>query len=164
MAHKVIDNFLTVEQHQSIQELMLGDGFPWYFNDYPVLDGEEDTIYNFQFTHLFYFNNERASQFADILNPILEKINPKEIYRIKANLSPSTPETRAGRWHNDFSFKCKTAVYYLNDNNGFTKFRSGEVVSSVANRFVVFDSQDLHLGASSTDVKARCLINFNYEV
>lgn len=162
MGYKVIDNFLTKDQHRVLKEEILGESFPWYFNDYPVLEGEEDTVYNFQFTHTFCLQNSWTSDLSGILQPIVEKISPNYIYRIKANLSPSTPETRVGRWHNDFNIDCKTAVYYVNTNNGFTRFRSGETVSSVANRLVEFDAKDLHVGASATDVKARCLINFNY--
>ena len=99
---------------------------------------------------------------SSLLLPIVERIKPKELYRIKANLTLATDQTYVGRWHKDFDFDCKTAVYYVNTNDGFTRFRNGEVVKSVANRFVVFDSKDLHVGSTATDTKARCLINFNY--
>ena len=55
-----------------------------------------------------------------------------------------------------------TAIYYLNTNNGFTKFENGDKVNSVANRIVIFDSNLKHTGTSCTDSYARLLINFNY--
>ena len=55
-----------------------------------------------------------------------------------------------------------TAIYYLNTNNGFTKFENGDKVNSVANRMVIFDSNLKHTGTSCTDAHARMLINFNY--
>lgn len=162
MGYEVIDNFLSEEDHDKIYNSMLSAEFPWYFNDYPTQPKETDTVYNYQFTHMFYLNNEATSQFVNLLDPIYKKLGINFIHRIKANLSPATPETRVGRWHTDFEIDCKTAVYYVNTNNGFTKFRSGEIVESLANRIVIFDSLDLHVGATATDVKARCLINFNY--
>jgi hypothetical protein len=56
----------------------------------------------------------------------------------------------------------KTAIYYLNTNNGATRFEDGTEISSVENRFVVFDSDNSHTAVSCTDQKARFLINFNY--
>lgn len=162
MAYEIIDNFLSDEEYQNISDTLLGERFPWYFNDYPVLDGEIDTVYNYQFTHMFCLNNESTSDYAKLLDPIVEKLGASFVYRIKANLSPSTPTNRLGRWHTDFDIDCKTAVYYVNTNDGFTRFRSGETVPSIANRLVAFDAKDLHVGATATDVKARCLINFNY--
>lgn len=162
MGYKVIDNFLSDADHQAIQNSLLGPGFPWYYNDYKPQEGEVDTPYNYQLTHLFYAENAWRSEMSDLLLPIVEKIKPREFFRIKANLSLATDSIRVGRWHKDFDFECKTAVYYVNTNNGFTRFRDGASVESVANRFVVFDSGDLHVGSTATDQKARCLINFNF--
>ena len=35
----------------------------------------------------------------------------------------------------------KTALFYLNTNDGYTKFESGEIVETVANRLVIFDGR-----------------------
>ena len=55
-----------------------------------------------------------------------------------------------------------TAVFYVNTNNGYTIFESGEKVSSVENRMVIFDSNILHTGTTCTDERVRCVLNFNY--
>ena len=56
----------------------------------------------------------------------------------------------------------KTSVFYLNDNNGYTKFENGEVIESKANRAVIFDSPELHTGSTPTDEYARYVINLNW--
>lgn len=164
MAYEVIDDFLPKDQHEMIAEAMLSGDFPWFYNNAIVSenDGEVDTVNNYQFTHNFYSHYSWNSNFSDLVMPLVEKISPRSLVRIKANLSPVTHEPIDGRWHTDYGFECTTAVYYVNSNNGYTKFRSGHVVESVANRIVIFDSHDLHTGGTATDTKVRCLINLNY--
>ena len=68
-----------------------------------------------------------------------------------------------GGYHIDQSFNnAKTAIYYVNSNNGWTEFETGEVVNSVANRIVIFDSNIKHVGYSCTDEKTRVVLNINY--
>ena len=143
---------------------MLGSDFPWYYND-AIVDknqGEADTVNNYQFTHNFYSYFSWNSNFNGMVMPLVDAIAPRSLVRIKANLSPVTHEPVEARWHTDYNFECTTAVYYVNSNDGVTKFRSGHVVESVANRIVIFDSHDLHTGATATNAKVRCLINLNY--
>ena len=33
-----------------------------------------------------------------------------------------------------------TSIFYVNTNNGYTKFEDGSIVESVANRMLIFDS------------------------
>jgi hypothetical protein len=55
-----------------------------------------------------------------------------------------------------------TAIYYVNDNNGSTKFEDGDSIDSVANRLVIFPSNLRHSGTRCTDQQRRIVINFNY--
>ena len=56
----------------------------------------------------------------------------------------------------------KTAIYYVNSNDGYTKFETGEIVESVGNRLVIFDGRTKHCGSTHTNQKYRIVINFNY--
>lgn len=161
MAYEIIDNFLPEAEAQNLENVLLGVDFPWYYNP-AVIDTPENLLTDYQFVHGFYKNWTWNSSFAPLVMPIMERINPTSIIRVKANLNPYTGEHVYGGWHHDYKFTCKTAVYYVNDNNGWTEFENGERVESKANRLVVFDSDMLHTGVSATDVKARCLININY--
>ena len=92
------DNYLTPEEFDKIQTLIIGSEFPWFFNDRIVY---EDDIDNFQFIHLFYLDFISQSPFIKILNPIIEKLNPISLYRIKANLLTRTPNIIENTFHSD---------------------------------------------------------------
>ena len=55
-----------------------------------------------------------------------------------------------------------TSIFYVNTNNGYTKFEDGTKVESVANRMVTFPTNMKHTGTSCTDEKMRIVINFTY--
>ena len=102
-----------------------------------------------------------------MLDGILNKIRPKEIYRIKANLLTKTPEIVPNSFHTDVGgnmgvIPYTTSIFYLNTNNGYTEFEDGTIVESVANRWISFPEDTKHRGTSCTDEKVRVVINFNY--
>jgi hypothetical protein len=141
---------------------LLKDGLcPWYYNSFIVNDNQD--TFAFQFTHTFLRgSDDYISPYVSKIEPLIHKVNPSSIFKIKANLGGRTPTNEEGGYHTDFSFDCKTAVYYVNTNNGYTLFKDGTKIDSIENRFVVFDSSMEHTGVSQTDTKVRCLINLNY--
>ena len=89
-------------------------------------------------------------------------LHSKKLLRIKANLRPRTLFHRSGGYHIDTE-NVTTAILYLNTNNGWTRFKKGGKVKSVANRLVKFESNLEHTGYTCTNKKRRVVINFNYE-
>ena len=145
-----------------------GQSLPWFYNDKIDYFTDEN---KFQFIHPFYGYCIPNSPSIEILNSILEKINPLAIYRIKANLLTRTPNIEKNEFHmdigglDDFPEKLKhwtTSIFYINTNNGYTEFEDGTKVESVVNRMVTFPSNIKHRGTSCTDEKTRIVINFNY--
>ena len=160
----VIDNFLEIQSFQNLQNIILGDYFGWFYNE--LIDYKEDEN-KFQFTHTFYKENIGVhSNHYGILSNILNKIQPKEIFRIKANLLTKTPEIVVNSFHIDPNdneiIPYTTAILYMNTNNGYTEFEDGTKVESIENRMVVFPAEMKHRGTSCTDKKVRVVINFNY--
>ena len=85
--------------------------------------------------------------------------------RINDNLTPRTVFHREmSGYHIDVSLPGNTSILYINTNNGYTQFKNGDKVKSVANRMVTFDSQKLHSGISCTNQKMRVVLNFNYDI
>jgi hypothetical protein len=159
---KVIDNFLDEPTLWFLQDALLGDEFPWFLNKYVAQPTETDDLNDYQFTHTFFRNNKQSATY-DVVKPIIDKIKPDALVRCKANLNPNTTTVKEHGFHKDVAFDCNTAVFYVNDNNGYTVFSdSGEKIESVANRLVIFPSQTLHSGSSCTNQKVRCVINFNF--
>jgi hypothetical protein len=97
-----------------------------------------------------------------LLDPLIKKISPSYIYRVKVNLGTRTSTPIVGGFHSDTDFNNTTAIFYLNNNNGYTIFEDGSKIDSVENRLVVFDSNIQHSGVSQTDSNIRCVINLNY--
>jgi hypothetical protein len=165
---KVIDNFLSEQDFLTLKTALLGSSFPWYLNSIKVNKNKTtiDDKFNYQFTHGFYYDHSPKSQYIELVTPIILKLNPSALLRIKANLTPNTYKIIEYDYHRDFDaphrFDGMSAVFYVNTNNGYTMFETGEKIESIENRIVIFDSDILHTGTSCTDEKTRCVLNFNY--
>ena len=158
---KVIDNFLEEDIFKEIEKIVMGDKFPWFFNDFK---SDDDDIHNYQFTHtVIRGNGEIESKFIKNMKPFFTKLNIKKIFRIKINLTTRTEKLFNHEFHTDVPFQCTTAIFYVNSNNGKTIFEHGKEVNSVSNRMVIFNSNLEHAATSHTDEKTRVVINFNYE-
>jgi len=159
---KEYKNFLEKEDFLNLKDLMFGHDFPWYFCP-EVVDDEK----YFQFTHIFYNEHKINSSLFNFIIPILNKIKPIAILRIKANLLYRTEKIVEHGMHTDYDLykkfsNIKTAIYYCNTNNGYTKFKDGTKVKSEENKFIEFDLNKEHTGSSCTDEQRRIVINFNY--
>jgi len=163
---KIEDNFLKQEEFDKIQKLMGEPSpFPWFYADRIVFDDDVD---KFQFIHAFYDNHMPMSPFSNELDSIINIIQPFSIVKIRAKLLTRTPEIVESTFHVDIPLleenlkQWTTSIFYINTNNGYTKFEDGTIVESVANRMVFFSTDMRHTGTSCTDEKTRVVINFNY--
>lgn len=158
---KIIDNFVDPESHRIIKDTMMSNNFPWFIASSTA--DNQGTIQEKELAHLFHDDMTITSNYWNIIVPIIEKINPRSLLRIRAALMSPGEQNEDSGWHTDYDFNGHTtAVYYVNSNNGYTLFEDGTRVESVANRFVFFDSHLKHTGVRQNDTSFRCLINFNY--
>ena len=166
MNYKIIDNVLPQEVFKSIQTEILGADFPWFMNQCIIKPDSThpiDDLYNYQFTHQFYRDYSFTSDKLNLIDPILFKLNPSAIVRIKANLIPRTETKITHEYHLDHDhFDGNNAIFYINSNDGYTIFSDGTKIQSVENRLLIFDPNILHTGTTCTDQRVRCLINFMY--
>tara|TARA_R100000458_G_scaffold14254_1_gene12083 strand:+ start:45 stop:539 length:495 start_codon:yes stop_codon:yes gene_type:complete len=160
---KITDNFLSDSEFKSIQDWLTGEDFHWYFNN--SIANQKQGLDQFQFVHPFYdVAKPSLSKFSSFLYPFLTKLNAKYIFRIKANLRPRTTTGVLSDYHTDMDLNQQTGIFYINTNNGYTKFQDNTLddVPSVANRFLTFSGQLKHAGASPTDINNRIVLNINY--
>ena len=160
---KVIDNFLSDHEFNIIQQYFLNDTFTWYLNDSIV--NRREGLDQYQFTHLFFdVSRPSLTNWSNFLQPLLHKLQAKFIFRIKANLRPRTTQGVLSDYHTDMDLNQQTAIFYLNTNNGYTKFQDNtlEDVHSVANRLLTFYGGLKHAGTSCTDQNTRIVLNINY--
>jgi len=163
---KIEDNFLDQKEFDKLQQILIGNStFAWYYLDKIVSDGDE----RFQFIHLFYTNSQWQNE-GIILQEIAKKIEPAILVKINAKLITQTPNIVQNKFHVDLADflsidllkKATTSIFYINTNNGYTIFKDGTRVESVANRMVSFPANMEHAGTSCTDENIRVLLNFNY--
>ena len=160
---KVIDDFLSPSEYKQISEYFLGPVVDWKYNDHKVMP-DEDTD-SFQFTHTafeptrFPVSVERS---MEALDPLYAKLAFDILVRVKVNMTPRTLEHNYTLFHTDTNQNNKTAIYYVNTNDGFTRFKDGTKVESIANRIVIFDAQTEHGGVTQTDAHVRVVVNINY--
>lgn len=163
MSIKVKDNFLPKKFNEEIFNILTGDSFPWYYNPFVTHKHEKDSrIY---FTHIAYYDGKiNSTIYEKLMTPFFKKLKIKKLTRVKLNLYIPTKKIINHKWHVDFMFKHKTALYYLNTNNGYTTFKDpNKKVSSVANRCAIFDGHHEHRSSTCTDQKCRITLNINYE-
>ena len=157
---KIIDNFLPEEEFKSIQSFMMGGEFRWFYVN--GITYKDDGL--FYMVHMFYQPEVGSnSEHLPMWSNFMDKLEAKKCMRIKANLTFKTHTIEPHELHTDYS-NGKTAVFYINTNNGCTEFESGVRVSSVANRVCIFDSNLKHRGTTHTEGDhQRIVVNFNYE-
>lgn len=157
--YQIIDNFLPKKNVNEIKNIMSSSIFPWYYNDGVSSSNDDD----FYFTHIFYNNYSFQSSFVEtIVFPLLEKIKPKSLIRIKGNLYPRTKFKHINNSHVDYNFEHSGAIYYINSNDGNTILSDGTMVESIENRLLLFDPSKPHQSTHCTDENYRMNINFNY--
>ena len=143
----------------SIQSLLMSHEFFWYYSVGCV--SHDDGQYHM--AHVFYQPKIGVnSEYCRIWKPMMEKIKVSSMERIKANMTFQTSKPVPSAYHSD-ELGSKTGILYINTNNGYTEFKNGVRVNSVANRVCIFDSNLQHRGTTHTESsKQRITVNFNY--
>jgi len=155
---KIKNNYLPKKTFKEIQKTILADDFPWYKGETVATTESNDGIY---FIHTFYDRFGPRSNFFKLIVPILEKINPTAILRIKANLYLRTPTLVRHGLHRDYEWPTNGMILSINTCNGGT-FINDKLVPSIENRALFFDPFQMHASTSCTDKNYRVNINFNY--
>tara|TARA_A100001388_G_scaffold276486_1_gene264396 strand:+ start:1356 stop:1850 length:495 start_codon:yes stop_codon:yes gene_type:complete len=158
---KIYDNFLENENFYDLQEFILSDDFAWY---YGTIISDKDSISNYQFVHYFYAGLIPYQGF-EVLEPILKILKPKALDRVKVNCLPRSNEIIISGLHTDLDetdIPWKTALLYVNTNNGYTIFENKTKVESIENRLCIFPHQLKHSGTTCTDKNRRIVLNINY--
>jgi hypothetical protein len=159
MKYQIKDNFLNKNQFNNLKNILMSEELPWFWKENMTKND------NYFFNHCFYNHGcPQSNLFVENINPILKKLECKAIIEIRANLMLKKELCYNSNFHCDKSFDCKTAILYMNTNNGFTILNEKEKIKikCVENRMLTFDSKISHAAFSQTDVDRRIVINFNY--
>jgi hypothetical protein len=167
--HKIIDNFLDKKDFEKIEFVMQEPDFPWYMcqsvsaeRDVKVTERHKLKPEDFYFFHNFQYFSSINSTYYQMLIPIIKKLDPVALHRVKGNLYPSRDKKFEHGYHIDLKVKHKAAIFYVNTNNGYTILNDGTKIESIKNRILLFDASEPHTSTNCTDLYARINININY--
>ena len=166
----VQDNFMPDEFCDNLAYILANPDstFPWFFGEanYPDSTQTEEltaALTNWQFSHVFYSHPSHNYDTFHLVKPVIDKINPDVLFRVKANINPNTLHQIVHGYHVDETNTGMTSILYLNDNNGMTIFKPDYYqVESKKGRLVTFDNRILHSGTTTTDTRFRLVLNINY--
>lgn len=156
---KVIKNFLEEREFHKLKNSMLNPWFPWFHQDGTtyVSDG------TYQLTHTYCTHGTTNSPHVNKLDYLLDKLNVDKLERAKVNYQYRERGITVQNYHIDFP-NITTAILYMNTNNGYTKFKNGDISPSVENTLVMFDSNLEHAGTTCTDAPFRVVLNLNFTI
>ena len=158
---EVIDNFLDEETFKQMENVMVQTKFDWHYTEDITTHLGESNPYHY-FCHNFYLHKTfETSQFFDICIPLLRKLEPTAILRIKGNMYINQGiGVVEHSEHKDYDFSHMGALFSINTCDGYTKI-GDEKIPSVANRCIIFDPSVPHTSTSTSNQKYRMNINFN---
>ena len=159
MKHKIYKKFLAPNLFEKLKHIIMGHDFPWRRRDQTT---GSCIMY---FTYCFYNHmNCQSELYQPYIVPILKKLEAEAPLIVRANMFVSAL-FKESSWHCDFSFKCKTAILYLNDCDGGTELiinKKPIFIKAVANQMLVFDTGIKHRALTSKKEPLRYILNFNY--
>ena len=171
MKIEIVDNFLSSYNSniliKTLNGTKMGHGcFQWAFmNDMNY----ESYVGNYYFNHVLVVNYEVIdSHWMPLFIPLLDKLKIalSNVYRLKVNLYTRTQRRVHHSSHKDYNPNegFRTALYYVNTNNGVTIFDGKRTVKSIENRIALFDGSNKHHSTTPTDCNYRSTINIDYKL
>lgn len=167
MQHRIIDNLISEDDLVKIEQNVLQKQIFAVHEStaYETSTNVYDVMMNRVFFSALYPYCGYDKEYLQYFHPILDKIPDMGfLQRVSLNLTFATPQSEVSKYHIDSDLKNSfTCIFYLNSNNGGTKFKeSGEFVQSQRNRLVRFPSLLEHTAINTTDTKFRWVLNINY--
>ena len=170
---EIIDNFLQQDDFDTIASTIMSKGFPWYHQDDVAYKDEVKEDMTFYSTHWLYKDDKpRFDTSLELIMPILKRLGSmndnyklRTLVRVKLNSYPNQNKFIEHPWHEDFepnTLPYKACLLSLNTCDGYTKFKDGTKIESVANRAILFDPCISHHSTNTTDQTRRVNININY--
>ena len=177
----IIDNFVKPRLQDEIEQIFLGNNFPYFYISESVDTGDADTVMTdsdaldvAQFFHMFILDGKVNSQFYNAVAPIANKlvdVIDTDCYITRCKVNMNTIDTRfENKYHTphiDNAFEDQiTALYYVNDSDGDTLFfdSKGNITERVTpkkGRLVWWRGIVFHAKSSPVKSLNRLVVNFN---
>ena len=162
---QVIDNFLDEEYFQYLYEKITDQrNFGWQFQTQVATHDqrEELSLHHYYFVHSLYYDYEVESEHYQDFHPLFRQLKVQFLHRARVLLYVNQGKQWIHDRHIDTPVTSNTALIYMNTNDGFTEFETGERVDSIKNRLLLFDGSVPHSSSTPTDCRERMLISVTY--
>tara|TARA_R110000824_G_scaffold161744_1_gene337165 strand:- start:753 stop:1280 length:528 start_codon:yes stop_codon:yes gene_type:complete len=169
-SYKVEDNFLSEGDFLPIKNMLLSHDCAWYHQGAVSGVDEDKEMLDTYFSHTF-FSSARdgwgdprgiSSNLYDLLLPLVRQLEVDALIRLRANNYPHTQKRTQHTFHIDNDYPHKTAILYINTNNGMTILEDGTKINSIENRLLTFNGLIKHSSTTCTDSRSRVVVNVNY--
>jgi len=165
---QIFNNFLDQEVFLEIKKFIMSPRCQWrYVNYIAHKDGRDNDndgyfVHSFKDCHPQTFEDRfPESPHFPLIAKILDKIQYRNILRIRSSLYPRRDVQKSDPFHIDYNFPHRVCIFYVNTNNGYTMFENGEKIPSVENQLATFDGSEKHCSVVQTDTPARYIVNIN---
>ena len=172
---KVINNFLDRGDFLYLKDIISSNQFKWALiqkaNSNSIEENQIQLVHSIIQGGNGWIEPNLFSPFnmvlmPPIMNTLKEKMNYKKVVvcRAKVNCFMKQPNHVPLGYHQDIddSEDYKTILLHFETNNGYTEFKTGEKITTVANRALIFDAHKFHQTVTQTDIMFRRNININY--
>tara|TARA_E500000331_G_scaffold106201_1_gene102910 strand:- start:21189 stop:21680 length:492 start_codon:yes stop_codon:yes gene_type:complete len=161
---QVTEDFLQEEYYDHLNEIITSTQFPWMFQKRVanIEEDPEEDLNHYYFVHSLFFQNKIESPLYDDFLYLFQSLNVQFLHRARVLMFVNQGEQYIHDRHVDHTTNCKTALIYMNTNDGFTDFETGERVESVKNRLLLFDGSIPHSSSTPTNTKERLLLSVTY--
>lgn len=178
----IIDNFLTKEQEDIIENILTDSFFPWFLqkttihSNYKAINDTQRFVDFPWLGHIIHNEKGINSNHEYVAKLIIDTLKNKhqfsykEFARTQINLVFKNEDNRLSPPHNDFIGRedIDTLIYYVNDSDGNTVFYNDETSNTILQevepkkgRIVIFPSKITHAGNRPKMNDTRIVINFN---
>ena len=165
---QIFNNFLDQEVFLEIKKFIMSPRCQWRYVNYIAHKDGRDNDNDGYFVHSFkdchpqtFEDRYPESPYFPLIVKILDKIQYQNILRIRSSLYPRRDVQKPDPFHIDYNFPHRVCILYVNTNNGYTLFESGEKIPSVENQLATFDGSEKHCSVVQTDTSARYIVNIN---
>ena len=107
---EINDRFLDPYEYEQLRTAIEADTFPWYYGrktNHIAQMFDPDLIkkekYNWHMFNLMYSNGVPMTPEYDLILGLINKIKPRAIIRVKANMTPVADTVREFEMHNDIN-------------------------------------------------------------
>tara|TARA_B100001175_G_scaffold76645_1_gene64031 strand:- start:684 stop:1175 length:492 start_codon:yes stop_codon:yes gene_type:complete len=161
---QVIDNFLPDDYYEHLYNLITDTKFSWMYQNQVASTGEDPraNLDHYYFVHSLFYEYQIESPLYDNFVHLFKLLNVQFLFRARVLLYVNQGKQIIHDRHVDHGESCKTALVYMNSNDGFTEFETGERVDSIKNRLLLFDGSVSHSSSTPTDTKDRMLLSVTY--